>query len=117
MSKAGIGSRLHFEVLGDRILGRMIKSEGYCYYKATFGVDQITTSALWKKLIHHKLLVGDAMCPEHLLWALYFLKTYPNGRTMACTLGADRGTVMSTIRFVINKIAKLRKIVVSKFLF
>ena len=52
-----------------------------CCFREYFGVSMIVTLAAWRLLVKHDLLpdeteVGVAS-PEHMLWAMYFLKCYP----------------------------------------
>lgn len=60
-----------------------------------FGSSLFICVQLWKRLVAKGLLKGTK--PYHLLWALYFLKSYNHEHTISAIVGADRKTVRKWI--------------------
>ena len=109
--KNGFGSRLHFECLAERLNGSIIDTNKRDYFQASFGVSSKVASIVWRKITHSD---GPSLDPIHLLWALLFLKVYPNERVLSGIVGADRKTVRSWVWHFIYLMAALKKEVVSR---
>ena len=111
VEKVGYGSSLHFEVLGDLIIGEKNGLHKWDHYKAHFGVMPGVVSIVWKMLASRQ--DTPKLKPKHLMWALLWLKVYPSERVIETLLNADRGSIRSWVPFTIKAIASLKKQVVS----
>ena len=58
-------------------------------FKSLFLLSVHDVAALWRTLDEKKLPFN---CPEHLLWALYYMKVYPTWDQMAMTTGVSEKT-------------------------
>ena len=113
VKKVGYGSSLHFEVLGELLIGETKGPDKWDRYKAQFGVMPNVISILFKMLsTRHN---GPKLIPKHLLWTLLWLKVYPTDRVLESMLKSDRGSIKSWILHTVTAIASLKKQVVSVF--
>ena len=83
-------------------------------WRSIFGVSARVAAKAWR-LLH----VDDNMdnSVTHLLWALYFLKTYPTGNMAEVFAKVDRGTFTSKAWNFIDHLSYLEADVVSFFVF
>jgi hypothetical protein len=75
-----------------------------------WGIPEKTMSSCWR-MCQHK---DEKTKPEHLLWALKFMKTYATEENLAKEFGVTRKTLRKWIWATIEGIAKCRKQVVSR---
>ena len=61
---------------------------------------------VWGELKQY-MLVEDACKPQHLLWALIFLKTYTTESSLAVAIGVDEKTLQQWIFIIIYAISDL----------
>ena len=78
---------------GLGIMGKRPKNyrSGIALFITWFKVHPIVCSSLFKKI---RGVMPDNFEPKHLLWSLYFLKSYRTTRELASDMKADRGTIM-----------------------
>ena len=87
---------VEFDALACRFLNRRTiggsEKEKKRDFKASFGALPTAMARIWELLIEEDLLPYG--CKKiHLLWCLYFMKTYPNERTEKATLNASVVTI------------------------
>ena len=92
-------------------------------FKAKFGVTSVLCARVWNLIVSNLNesqidLTGYHLLPEHIFYALFFLKCYPTARQTVATLGRDVGLkkFRKYVYFVIRQISALSKQVVSRFL-
>jgi hypothetical protein len=88
-------------------------------FREFFGTSVRVVETVWELIIHNELRPMGGR-PEHLLWALYFLKVYPKQGPGYSTVGASNGAIdPKTHRkwawAFIKAISKLVDVVVSVF--
>lgn len=94
-----LGSSLtHHNICNDNITGRR-------RYRAMFGCTPLVSSITWN-LIKNDL--PQNATPNHLLWALFFLKAYNNEEINHAVFNVDEKTYRKWIWLVIYAISKLR---------
>lgn len=88
-----------FKELGAAIMKRSPEGRSELLFKrrwnAHFGVDVPVVVDAWARL---KILAGDPDKPEHLLWALMFLKLYGSEEEMAGLCGPEKAIDEQTYR-------------------
>ena len=84
-------------------------------FKAFFGVKAERASEVWSLLIGYKLLPPKSE-PEHLLWALLFLKLYATEDVNASLVGHDPDTVRKWTWLMVEALHDLSKKLVSVFI-
>jgi len=62
------------------------------FFRETFGTRLVIVEILWDLLDYHGLQPEDGR-PNHLLWALHFMKAYPLQATGCATVGGSGGAV------------------------
>jgi hypothetical protein len=92
------------------------KTRLFCEF---FGTSKRVVEVVWELVIRDELRPRGGR-PEHLLWALHFLKVYPMQSQGCAVVGASNGTVDAKthrkwVFAFIDAIAKLIDIVVSTF--
>jgi len=81
-------------------------------FKAFFGVKAERASDAWSLLLNYNLLPPKAE-PEHLLWALLFLKLYATEEINASLVGHDPDTVRKWTWLMVKALHDLSKKLVS----
>jgi hypothetical protein len=94
-----------------------IKTRAFC---KTFGTSLHLVEKLWF-LLNQEELQPVSSCPEHLLWALHFMKVYPKQASRCAAVGAfsraiNQKTHRKWVWAYIEAIAKLVDKVVSIFI-
>lgn len=79
-------------------------------FKASFGISVEVCIVLWNKYIKNYPNASH----KHLLWGIYFLKTYPIEATAAALFGTTEKTFRKNSRAVVERIGSLVNSVVSK---
>ena len=79
-------------------------------FKAAFGISVEVCIVLWNKYIEN---FPNATL-KHLLWGVYFLKTYPKESVAAALFVTSEKTYHKHTRIVVERIASLAASVVSK---
>jgi len=67
-------------------------STGICAFRETFSTSLLIVSKVWSMLWEEDIL-PEGGCPNHLLWALHFLKVYPLQAPGCAAVGASGGAV------------------------
>ena len=75
-----------------------------CKFKSLFLLSVGDVAALWKRLDAEPLPFHQ---PEHLLWALYYMKAYPTWDQMAMTTGMTEKTLRKWVGIVIEYLANI----------
>ena len=88
-------------------------------FREFFGTSVRVVETVWELIIHNELRPMGGR-PEHLLWALYFLKVYPKQGPGCLTVGASNGAVdpkthRKWVWAFIEAISELVDVVVSLF--
>ena len=84
-------------------------------FRGVFGASTMAIAIVWN------LLVGQGTVPEggkpsHLLWELFFIKTYANEEVLSSTFGTDKKTSRKWVWLFLEAIADLEEQVVSLFM-
>lgn len=88
-------------------------STGSDFFRSSFGVSPDVCSISWELMTARNLLPAKAM-PEHLLWALMFMKTYETETFLAHGLvGKTEKTLRKWVWLMISAIAQLYSFTVS----
>ena len=82
------------------------------FFNSWFGVSPFICAEVWIMLIGKTSFCVETQ-PKHLLWTLFFLKTYNLETTMSSILKADAKTLRKWIHYMISSIAQLSEQVVS----
>ena len=82
-------------------------------YQAHFGVSPEVTSKLWD-LINNNEGKDLKVRPTHLLWALFFLKSYDTEETMSSRIDVSRKTVRKWLEEVLLRLHDAKDKVVSQ---
>lgn len=69
-------------------------------FKLCFGIPAIVCSIVWKFI--HTLLNSGAQ-PDHLLWTLLFLKSYPTESVLELTFKKRRETIRKLVLHFVSK--------------
>jgi hypothetical protein len=77
-------------------------------FKAFFGIKAERASEVWSLLLGHNLMPPKAE-PEHLLWALLFLKLYCIEEVLVTLLGRDDGTIRKWVWLMVEAMHNLSK--------
>ena len=85
-------------------------------FRSIFGTTPYVCSILWDKIREFpEEAVPKNASPRHLLWTLFFLKTYPTEASLASGVGGvDEKTVRKWIWIIIEAISFLETDVVSE---
>lgn len=78
------------------------KSVGMRRFKANFGVSPNVCHKLWQELVK-----PNNPEPNHLMWTLKFLKTYPTENVLATILERDEKTLRKYIWLYVTCLAEL----------
>lgn len=115
-------SHRDFEELGSSIMRRRGKKQregsGKCWKRrfiALFGMEPVHVAILWTMLVGSGWLEysgSRGSNPEHLLWALLFLKCYSTEELHAAQVGVCEKTFREWTWFYLTGIAKLDKKIV-----
>ena len=104
--------------------GEHFLSVDYERFKAKFGITPEICSEVWNQIAEKLNCISQIrglslLGPEHILFALFFLKVYPTVRQATGTLGRSVGhrQFSKYAHFVIRQIAALYDDVVSKSVF
>jgi hypothetical protein len=81
-------------------------------FRGSFGVGSIVTSHLWEYLNAYEV-IDPRTKPIHLLWALFFLKTYVTEEILTQVTGATEKTIRGKIWHILYGITKIYDKVVS----
>lgn len=109
---ASVASVTLFEELGMAIMGRHRRGSVTIQLRrfvALFGVEPYVCALVWHELVASSW-TAFTRCPkpEHLLWALLFLKCYPTEELLATQVGAvDEKTIRKWVWFYVEGIANL----------
>jgi hypothetical protein len=90
-------------------------------FREFFGTNVRVVKILWELVVFEKLRPRGGR-PEHLLWALYFMKVYPKQGPGFLVVGASAGAVDPKIQrkwvwMYVEAIAKLMDVVVNLLYF
>lgn len=85
----------------------------YRHFRAHFGIAPSTCALLWKAVSHNHYILPPKGQPEHLLWALLYLKLYDSDEVLADLVGVDVKTFCKWSWSFVLAIAKLKPQVVS----
>lgn len=99
---------------GHRITGHKLKSSvnlGMRRFKAFFGVTPKVCGVIWNMLKNEK---PDKAKPEHLLWALNFLRQYEGEHTRSALFKADEKTIRKWTWCFIELIAGMEIVIFFK---
>lgn len=96
-----------YESIGDPI--KKIELEEF---ESVFGVSPYVCRSAWNLLHKHSLLPNGGL-PQHLLWALMFMKLYRSGNVLSSMAGCSRKTYMKWTWKFVRRIGALKAIVVS----
>lgn len=111
---------------GNELMRRGTKSTGILdqgapedtRFRSMFGTSALVCITAWRMMAQHNLLPPEHQF-VHYLWALLFMKVYPDNETALCTLcgGRDPKTVRKYIWPYIFSLYELNFYVVSSFSF
>lgn len=73
-------------------------------FKRLFGIPPSVASSVWNQMARD---VIPGTTPLHVLWAVFFLKTYCTEPVMEVFFGADRKTIRKHLWYMVTKIAAL----------
>ena len=106
-----------FAELGGMIMNRNKNQSSKVFmtrFRAWFGTDPFHCSIIWKMLHHSQWLEFTTNArPQHLLWALLFLKCYGTECLHAAQVGANEKTYRNWVWFYLRGISNLDKKIVS----
>lgn len=85
-------------------------------YMANFGTHPSVVAVLWR-MVAGINGIDAYFKPKHLLWGLFFLKTYTTFDVIACRVGADEKTVRKWVWYAVRVVADLVDDVVSRMFF
>jgi len=88
-------------------------STEYRHFRAHFGVSPSTCALLWKAIVGNRYILPPKATPQHLLWALLYLKLYDTDEVLADLVGVDVKTFCKWSWDMVQAIAKLKPQVVS----
>lgn len=115
MSSLDIASSAQFLDEGKKILGTspyFTVARDESTFKSYFGVSSVVAALMWNSIKPpHKSK------PKHLLWALYFLRQYPEEHKCAHAMGCTKNTLKKWIWPIIDAIALLKEKYVSGHLY
>jgi hypothetical protein len=97
-----------FRVIGERILRRMSTNNDR-QFLALFGVPPIHAYKLWRMIIDNGN--PEKIAPKHLMWALFFLRTYNREEVIATIMGVTEKTLRKWIWLVIKKLSSIDTLV------
>ena len=83
-----------------------------CAFREMFGCSVLTSIIAWKLLARYDMLPCGGKI-HHLLWTLFFMKTYSKSKVMASTAGTDEKTMRKWVWLFIPALASLHTVVVS----
>ena len=83
-----------------------------CAFREMFGCSVLTSIIAWKLLSRYDMLPCGGKI-HHLLWTLFFMKTYSKSKVMASTAGTDEKTMRKWVWLFIPALASLHTVVVS----
>ena len=81
-----------FWILGHKITGFQVAGSltvGYRKFRSFFGTSPLVCAVTWDRLL---LVRPNNSAPQHLLWALMFLKNYSTGCVNAALTGVSEKT-------------------------
>ena len=78
-------------------------------FKAHFCFSPRVVSRAWNDMVDRHVLPRGA-APYHLLWMLYFVKSYPNNETGGTATGSDRNTFQKWCKQMAKAVSKLDKV-------
>jgi hypothetical protein len=81
-------------------------------FVGSFGVSCDVVSHIWEYLVAYEKLDKNKR-PKHLLWALFFMKTYETEAVLTQIFGATEKTIRTHVWETITAISNLYDIVVS----
>ena len=105
-----------FLILGLQIAKKKDKSRTHKtnvrFFRSAYGSSPEVCSHTWEYLIHYKVAPEKAE-PEHLLWALMFLKSYATEAFLSALVGVSEKTFRKWIWQMINSISGIYNKIVS----
>lgn len=106
-----IFSPKYFHCLGLSLYGILNNHESF---RAHFGTSPLICSQLWIRTISPKRhIIADGLKPDHLLWALHFIKTYNTMYVLSAKVGVDRKTYAKWIWIILRLIRREGRFLVS----
>ena len=105
----------HFFQLGIAIFNGgtyTSKREAILDFKAHFGAHPKVCAKLWS-ILKRVPTFNCRVEPQHLLWTLFFIKTYDIERVCSKFLQCDRKTFRKYVWYTLKQIALLKEVVVS----
>jgi hypothetical protein len=86
-------------------------------FYSLFGASPKICSILWQMILHkNNNGLQDGASPEHLLWALLFMKTYTTEPIMCSMVGVSRKTLRKWVWWVVDQLSNLEDKVVSRWI-
>jgi hypothetical protein len=105
-----------FEIGMKQILNQQVGAHESSRRKfvSTFGTDPIVVAVLWKLLSAQTPYIQGCK-PQHLLWALMFMKLYSKETVLAVLSGSSEKTLRKWVWYFLRQISSLVPHVVSEF--
>lgn len=102
----------HFQLLGNQLIGRqkhVAARMAMERYRATFGCAPAVASMVWSMIVANTTTLLPGAKPEHLLWALMFMKLHCSESVLAILCGGvHEQTIRKWCWYFIAKIANLQ---------
>lgn len=93
--------------------GRRCFATEYRHFRAHFGVSPSTCALVWKAVSQNRYILPPKATPQHLLWALLYLKLYDADEVLSDIVGVDVKTFRKWSWAMVEAIAKVKPQIVS----
>ena len=104
-------SAKRFLKIAKDVSGDVNNSKQHDSFRYNFGIGPLAVSVTW---IYVSALLPEGACPQHLLWALLFLKLYNSTHVLCRKVGVDYVTFQNWTWIVVEAISRMKYQFVSK---